>query len=52
MFMSVNSQTFEEYLEKYAKQNKISVDEARKHKVPIFVKKLYEEDRKEAGKMP
>lgn len=42
MSMSANSQTFEEYLEKYARQNKISVDEARKHKIPMSVEKLYD----------
>lgn len=53
MSMSVSNQTFEEYLEKYARQNKISVDEARKHKIPMSVEKMYnrEVERGERGIM-
>lgn len=50
MTMSASSQTFEEYLEKYARQNKISVDEARKHKIPMSVEKLYDVKTEMVGK--
>lgn len=50
MSMSVSSQTFEEYLVKYARQNKISVDEVRKHKICVSVEKLYDGEAEMVGK--